>query len=182
MRSRSAARIATAPPTPIRRCDLGPGRAAARATTWRCCATPTASAASNGSTTARAGGTLIQRSIVDPKLEWEVSLVKDSVDPASPHFNAKAARAKLMSTLGRRRRQLRLRPRRRAERPRARRRQDGLLHLPPVLDDELRRLPSADRGELEDRACTITRARRRAISRPTTRRSRATTCSSSACT
>jgi hypothetical protein len=40
---------------------------------------------------------LIQRSIIDPKLEWKVSLVKDSVDPASPDFNARAARAKLMS-------------------------------------------------------------------------------------
>nr|WP_229658608.1 hypothetical protein [Tsuneonella deserti] len=43
---------------------------------------------------------LIQRSIVDPKLEWRVSLVKDSVDPGNPHFNAKAARAKLMSKTG----------------------------------------------------------------------------------
>lgn len=43
---------------------------------------------------------LVQRSIVDPKLEWGVSLVKDSVDPANPHFNAKAARAKLMSRSG----------------------------------------------------------------------------------
>jgi hypothetical protein len=43
---------------------------------------------------------LIQRSIVDPKLEWKVSLVKDSVDRASTHFNAKAARAKLMSRTG----------------------------------------------------------------------------------
>ena len=43
---------------------------------------------------------LIQRSIVDPKLEWEVSLVKDSVTPANPHFNARAARAKLMSKSG----------------------------------------------------------------------------------
>ena len=43
---------------------------------------------------------LIQRSIVDPKLEWRVSLVKDSVDPENPHFNAKAARAKLMSKSG----------------------------------------------------------------------------------
>lgn len=43
---------------------------------------------------------LIQRSIVDPKLEWEVSLVKDAVDPTSPHFNAKAARSKLMSKSG----------------------------------------------------------------------------------
>ncbi|WP_097093012.1 LVIVD repeat-containing protein [Novosphingobium sp. Chol11] len=43
---------------------------------------------------------LIQRSIVDPTLEWEVSLVKDSVDSTNPHFNAKAARAKLMSRSG----------------------------------------------------------------------------------
>ena len=43
---------------------------------------------------------LIQRSIVDPELEWEVSLVKNVVDPASPFFNAKAARAKLMSRAG----------------------------------------------------------------------------------
>ena len=39
---------------------------------------------------------LIQRSIVDPELEWEVSLVKDSVTPSNPHFNAKSARAKLI--------------------------------------------------------------------------------------
>ncbi len=43
--------------------------------------------------------TLIQRSIVDPKLEWEVSLVRNSVDRASPKFNPKAARAKLMSRI-----------------------------------------------------------------------------------
>nr|WP_235506749.1 hypothetical protein [Altererythrobacter sp. Root672] len=43
---------------------------------------------------------LVQRSIVDPELEWQVSLVKDSVDSANPHFNAKAARAKLMSRSG----------------------------------------------------------------------------------
>jgi hypothetical protein len=43
---------------------------------------------------------LIQRSIIDPKLEWKVSLVKDTVDPASPDFNPRAARAKLMSKLG----------------------------------------------------------------------------------
>ncbi|TRD11957.1 hypothetical protein FGU71_08870 [Erythrobacter insulae] len=43
---------------------------------------------------------LIQRSIVDPELEWEVSLVKDSVDPKAPTFNAKSARAKLMSKYG----------------------------------------------------------------------------------
>jgi len=43
---------------------------------------------------------LLQRSIVDPKLVWRVHLVKDSVDPTSADFNAKAARAKLMSRYG----------------------------------------------------------------------------------
>jgi hypothetical protein len=43
---------------------------------------------------------LIQRSIVDPKLEWEVSLVKDSVDRDHPQFNMKSARSKLMSKAG----------------------------------------------------------------------------------
>ncbi|HEX7856552.1 MAG TPA: hypothetical protein VF503_22985 [Sphingobium sp.] len=43
---------------------------------------------------------LIQRSIIDPKLVWEVSLVKEAVDPTSSHFNLKAARAKLMSKMG----------------------------------------------------------------------------------
>ena len=43
---------------------------------------------------------LIQRSILDPKLEWKVSLVKNSVDPTFTGFNAKAARAKLMSKSG----------------------------------------------------------------------------------
>jgi hypothetical protein len=42
-------------------------------------------------------GRLIQRSVLDPKREWEVSLVKDSVTPASAGYNEKAARAKLMS-------------------------------------------------------------------------------------
>jgi hypothetical protein len=43
-------------------------------------------------------GKLFQRSAITPGLEWEISLVKNSVDPASPHYNAVAARAKLMST------------------------------------------------------------------------------------
>ena len=40
---------------------------------------------------------LFQRSAVDPKLEWDMSLVKDTVDPDNARYNAKAARAKLMS-------------------------------------------------------------------------------------
>jgi len=43
-------------------------------------------------------GKLIQRSAVTPGLEWQMHLVKDSVDPASPLYNPRAARAKLMST------------------------------------------------------------------------------------
>ncbi|MGZ8286381.1 MAG: multiheme c-type cytochrome [Allosphingosinicella sp.] len=43
---------------------------------------------------------LVQRSIVDPELEWEVSLVKDTLEPRNPGFNLKAARAKLMSSEG----------------------------------------------------------------------------------
>jgi hypothetical protein len=42
---------------------------------------------------------LIQRSLTDPKLEWRIHLVKDTVDRASPDFNPKAARAKLMSKI-----------------------------------------------------------------------------------
>ncbi len=43
---------------------------------------------------------LIQRSLVDPELQWEMSLVRDSVDPSTPVFNARAARSKLMSRYG----------------------------------------------------------------------------------
>ena len=42
-------------------------------------------------------GKLIQRSVVDPELEWVLSLVRDTVDPAHEDYNDKAARAKLMS-------------------------------------------------------------------------------------
>ena len=42
-------------------------------------------------------GKLIQRSAVWPGREWDVSLVKDSVNPAHANYNEKAARAKLVS-------------------------------------------------------------------------------------
>ena len=41
-------------------------------------------------------GVLYQRSALWPGLEWEVSLVKDSVNPGHKDYNAKSARAKLM--------------------------------------------------------------------------------------
>src|SRR6185437_7828391 len=37
------------------------------------------------------------RSAVYPDLEWEVTLVKDTVTPGNPKYNPRAARAKLMS-------------------------------------------------------------------------------------
>ncbi|HEY1076626.1 MAG TPA: hypothetical protein VGE51_08040 [Fontimonas sp.] len=43
------------------------------------------------------GGKLMQRSNVTEGLEWEMSLVKDSVTKGNSHYNEKAARAKLMS-------------------------------------------------------------------------------------
>jgi len=43
-------------------------------------------------------GKLIQRSSLWPDREWEMSLVKDNVNPDHDDFNAKSARAKLMST------------------------------------------------------------------------------------
>ena len=40
-------------------------------------------------------GKLYQRSALDKTLEWEMSLVKDTVTPGNPQYNEKAARAKL---------------------------------------------------------------------------------------
>ncbi len=42
-------------------------------------------------------GKLYQRSAIEPDKEWQVKLVKDSVNPTHDDYNAKAARAKLMS-------------------------------------------------------------------------------------
>ncbi|NBU12824.1 MAG: hypothetical protein EBT40_05395, partial [Betaproteobacteria bacterium] len=42
-------------------------------------------------------GKLYQRAALDPNKEWEMSLVKDTVNPKHPQYNEKAARAKLMA-------------------------------------------------------------------------------------
>ncbi len=42
-------------------------------------------------------GRLYQRAALDPDKEWEVKLVKDTINPVSPNYNPKAARAKLMA-------------------------------------------------------------------------------------
>ena len=43
------------------------------------------------------GDKLIQASMVEPDLEWEMSLVKNTVNPGHPEYNEKAARAKTVS-------------------------------------------------------------------------------------
>ncbi|MEX2327129.1 MAG: hypothetical protein WD558_05315, partial [Pseudomonadales bacterium] len=43
------------------------------------------------------GDKLFQRSLLWPDKEWQLSLVKDSVDPGSDDYNERAARAKTMS-------------------------------------------------------------------------------------
>jgi hypothetical protein len=43
------------------------------------------------------GEKLFQRSAVYPGLEWEVTLVRDTVTPGNPKYNPRAARAKLMT-------------------------------------------------------------------------------------
>ena len=43
-------------------------------------------------------GELYQRSSIDPKLEWKMSLTKNSVTPGHAKYNEKAARAKLMQS------------------------------------------------------------------------------------
>ncbi len=44
------------------------------------------------------GAELIQRSVLNPDVEWSLSLVKDTVNPEHASYNEKAARAKLMSS------------------------------------------------------------------------------------
>ena len=46
------------------------------------------------------GGKLYQRSALDPGREWEMPLVKDSMNPKHKRYNKKAERAKLMSKGG----------------------------------------------------------------------------------
>jgi hypothetical protein len=43
------------------------------------------------------GKKLFQRSLLTPGLEWEMSLVKDTINPSHPGYNDKAARAKTIS-------------------------------------------------------------------------------------
>ena len=92
-------------------------------------------------------GALYQRSVMNPKLEWKMSLVKNSVDPTNPAYNAKAARAKLMSTDPTSQHWGSDVP---AEQTGPFLQGHGVLQLPYLMDYKLRGLPSADRGELED--------------------------------
>ena len=46
------------------------------------------------------GGALVQRSMVEPNVEWRVSQVRDSVTPGSPNYNEKARFAKTIQRDG----------------------------------------------------------------------------------
>ena len=171
-RSRSTAPTATAPRTSIRRCAprgrrRGPGgldlsllrtQDGRRRFEWR-------------------KGKLYQRSALDPEREWEMTLVKDTVTPGNPKYNAKAARAKLMHSGER--------GPRRASGARARRATRTATTRWPATPATCRGPRAAAAATCRSRptgrpSATTTRAARRATTRPTTRRSRATTCSSSA--
>ena len=75
-----------------------------------------------------------------------------SVEPA---FQRQGRARQADEQAGRRRRQVRLRARHRARRTGAQGRRDGVLHLPPLVDHQLRRLSLADRGQLEDRDASL---------------------------
>ncbi len=120
-------------------------------------------------------GKLIQRSAVTPGLEWTMSLVE--TDPKSPKYNAKATRAHAAMDPSTQRWGADVPKEQRAQRG-----QDDLVHLPHLVDHELRQLPSAEFGRTGKPSGINTKAASRATSPPTIRRSRATTCSSSACT
>jgi len=47
-----------------------------------------------------AGGKILQRSMVDPDLAWEVTQVIDTLDPASSHYNERSRLAKTLRTDG----------------------------------------------------------------------------------
>ena len=94
------------------------------------------------------GNELYQRSMVDPKLEWRMSLVKQTVDPASDALQCQG-RAGEADEQGHHHG---VEPGRGDQESRPRRRFADLLHLPHLVDHQLRRLPPADRGQLEDAA------------------------------
>ena len=160
MRSRSAAATATAPsaPTPICAPPARPRRRAGRDLEL----IRNEDGRRRFEWVERDGRrVLIQRSIVDPNLEWEVQpgprqrrsrlppcqAAGDQATPG-PCFNLRSARAKLMARSGAETGRFVFGHERARRRARPSRQRDGLLHLPPQLDDELRRLPPADRGEL----------------------------------
>ena len=84
------------------------------------------------------GDKLFQRSMTDPKIEWEMVQTIDTVTPGNAHFSMKSFRAKLMSKDGL---ALSHSARRRCATG-ARQFLDDLLRLPHLVDSHLFRLPS----------------------------------------
>ena len=122
-------------------------------------------------------GALYQRSMLDPKLEWKMSLVKNSVDPASPGLQRQGGARETdvegpnEPALGRGRRAATI----------WRTRTTTWSAIPATRRGRTVAAAAICRSKRTGRPSgTTTRAARRATSRPTTRRSRATRCSCSA--
>ena len=97
----------------------------------------------------RQGDKIIQRSMVEPDLAWEITQVADTINPASNHYNERARLAKTVRFEGDRDR-LGRRAQRQWKRLCPRERQDELHRLPLVVEPELLRLPPSPAGQQED--------------------------------
>ena len=81
------------------------------------------------------GSKLYQRSTMTPDLRWEIPQTMDTIDPQSPHYNAKSAYAKTLRRDGRR--GVTFPNQQTANASRARQFQHLLPGLPLFLGDEL---------------------------------------------
>ena len=103
----------------------------------------------------RRGDKIIQNSMVEPDLAWEIAQIADTIDPEIDALQRQVATWPRPSAsrptddmrLGRR-------PRRRREGLRPRQREDELHRLPLVVEPELLRLPPAAEGQQEDAAAS----------------------------
>ena len=100
----------------------------------------------------RRGDKIIQRSMVERDLEWEITQVADTINPRSEHYNQ---RAHLAKTVRFESDQMVWGDLPSAERkPAPRKRQDELHRLPLGVEPELLRLPSSPTRQPEDAAAS----------------------------
>ncbi len=88
---------------------------------------------------------------LDPQLRMESHPGEGSVDPTSPDYQPEGRPRQADVAHHRRRQAVAVGPGVASQESRPQGQRDGVFRLPHLLDDVLRRLPPADRGELEDR-------------------------------